>query len=1434
MNRWIVLVLLAAGGCVALTAPASAQDPPVIGDPEVSAPVTPFEFDGDVRDLPPAPQWKPGDQIKEIPRRFFPPPGQAVPEPPPAPAWIDLLDQAQRATPPEPAGAFNQPNRNFPGQGFSGVVPPDTVGDVGPNHYIQAINSAGGTLVRIYDKAEPTPATLATFTLDSLGSANCASGFGDPIVLYDRLADRWLISEFASSGNRLCVYISKTANPVSGGWFNYSYTAPSFPDYPKYAVWPTDATGGQGSYLITANDGGPGVYALNRGAMLAGTAGSYQRLTVPPLPAFGFQAPIASDLDGATGPPAMAPAIVLRHRDTEVNSGPAAPGDVLELWAFSVNWVNTAATTLTKQSNIDVADFDSTLCGLSSFNCFPQPGSGITLDPLREVVMWRLAYLNQGDHEALVGNFVTDVGATNHGGVRWFELRKTSGSGWSLFQEGTYAIDAHHRWMGSIAMDQSNNIALGYSVSSSTVFPSIRYTGRTFADPLNVMTQGETTIHAGTASNNSNRWGDYAAMSLDPTDDCTFWFTTLDNTSGNWRTQIASFRFEACGCLAVPAPPAAAAAPTADNVVNVTWNDSAVPGVSEYRIRRATTPGGPYTALATVVDSSPGAGGGPAYAYQDTTVSGGTTYYYVVIATDTVACTSDPSNEAAATATGLCTLAPLFDGLQDVTTSYDNVCTLELTWNPGTPRCGGPLEYDVHRSTLAGFVPGADNLLTTTGATAFADTSALVDGTAYHYVVRAVDLGNGLADGNVAEVSGTPQGTLIAGTWTDDGGDTGPAAMSLGGPWQVHPTEGAAGSKGYKTGPYNNNTCAALTSPVLLLKTGSVLTFVSHYDIQAAFDKGEVQISTNGGATWTRLPVNYPGSATQTGDNCALPTGTYFTGTDASYKTYTANLAAYNNTAVRIRFLLSTNPSVIGNGWWIDTIKVTNVDLPQPCATGSACLNNPFVDVTPDGPIAACVGDAQLLTAQLAGGQPPFVYQWTRDGAAIPGATSATLSTDAQGAHAYNVLVRGAGCQEDAVDGVPTQIEWEDAPSFAGISAAINGQDPTCTVDLSWSPAGGPCPGPITYSVYRDTGTPVSVSPSTLVAAGLAGTTYADAAGLDYDTTYHYVVRATDGSTGQSDGNAAEAAATPTGPGGGPQVLFAYDFSSPLTFFNTWTVTTGPGPHSCGTWSPSNAATQRPANGNGYFATSNASACAGGSSTSVKMDSVPINAALPSVVQVVLEYDVYYVRLSGTGGDATTEVWDGANWQVIWADADQNLDLHQSFDVTPYALGNPAFRVRFNYQNAAADGWFSVDNVVLTAKIDIPCAKGFAGGALPAPDGSGPTAPLLARRVDLAGNVIDLQWDAASCPATDYNLIHGDLAAVAAYAIGGGECALGTSGSHTWSGAPAGDTFFLIVGTDGAGTESSWGEDSAGNERNGPAPSGVCAGSVKNLTAGCP
>ncbi|MBE2235857.1 MAG: hypothetical protein IAE85_20370, partial [Anaerolinea sp.] len=448
----------------------------------------------------------------------------------------DPLLAVQAAAPEAAPDGFNTPIFNLNGQGYTFVNPPDTVGDVGKNHYVQMINA---TDVAIYNKA--TAALIQTFAFTSLGG--CSTGNGDPIVLYDQLADRWFLSEFGP-GNSLCIFISQTPDP-QGAYYSYQFNTPSFPDYPKYGVWPD-------AYYATSNESSPAIYAMDRAKMLAGLPATSQRFTATGLAGFGFEALTPADLDGMTPPPAGSPNYIMRHVDTEAHSVAGYPNnDLLEIYAFSVNWTTPANSTFTKLPDILTAEFDSTLCGLSSFYCMGMPGvaqgSSSSLDPLREVIMNRLAYRNFGTHQTLVGNFVTDIG-NNIGGVRWFELRKSGAGAWTLYQEGTYApTTSDNRWMGGISMDGSGNIALAYNTSSQTIYPSIRYAGRLASDPLGTLPQGEYTLINGSANNGSNRYGDYSAMSVDPIDDCTFWFTGQWNDASQWKTRIGAFRFDACG-----------------------------------------------------------------------------------------------------------------------------------------------------------------------------------------------------------------------------------------------------------------------------------------------------------------------------------------------------------------------------------------------------------------------------------------------------------------------------------------------------------------------------------------------------------------------------------------------------------------------------------------------------------------------------------------------------------------------------------------------------------------------------------------------------------------------------------------------------------------------------------------------------------------------
>jgi hypothetical protein len=265
---------------------------------------------------------------------------------------------------------------------------------------------------------------------------------------------------------------------------------------------------------------------------------------------------IPADLDGSTAPPSNAPNPFVTFFDDAWNptTPPIPPPfplpDQLRIYNFHVDWTTPTNSTFTNATNPTTSPFDSNMCSYVR-NCIPQPAPSTTpVDAMSDRLMYRLQYRNFGDHQALVLNHTVDVDGTDHAGVRWYELRN-SGSGWSIHQQGTFAPDDHHRWMGSAAMNQNGDIALGYSISSGTIYPSIRVTGRFSGDPLGTMSTAEGTVVVGTGYQTSplHRWGDYSSMSVDPFDDCTFWYTQeYYQITGNasWQTRFAAFKLRNC------------------------------------------------------------------------------------------------------------------------------------------------------------------------------------------------------------------------------------------------------------------------------------------------------------------------------------------------------------------------------------------------------------------------------------------------------------------------------------------------------------------------------------------------------------------------------------------------------------------------------------------------------------------------------------------------------------------------------------------------------------------------------------------------------------------------------------------------------------------------------------------------------------------------
>jgi len=457
---------------------------------------------------------------------------------------------------------------NFNLFGFR-VNPPDPVGDVGPNHYVEMVNLA----FAVYDKQGNRLA--GPFAIGDLWAGfpieDCTDPSGDPIVVYDQLVNRWILSQFTTRGPKYydCVAVSKTPDPT-GEYYRYAFVTQSdpelpggtfFPDYPKYGVW-TD------SYLLTTRDFGDvtgygiSVYALEKAKMISGNPKAravqfFLDSNVVPLELLG-DGLLPADIDGNRRPQDGIAAPLFGSQDDNSNYG--ATFDALNVWELSVLWNSKPEASLTLAAQLPVAAFDSIFpCAPTSRDCLPQPG--ITnrtqyLDILsyRQRVTHRLAYRNFGGHESMVTNQSVEA-QPGIAGVRWYEVRRVNGV-YSVYQQGTYSPDSVNRWMGSAAMDRDGNIAIGYSVVDGvSVYPGIRYTGRLAGDPLGQMTLEEGTIVNGTGvqRTTNSRWGDYTSLNVDPTDDCTFWYVNeyytlagqLSSTAG-WQTRIGSFKLDGC------------------------------------------------------------------------------------------------------------------------------------------------------------------------------------------------------------------------------------------------------------------------------------------------------------------------------------------------------------------------------------------------------------------------------------------------------------------------------------------------------------------------------------------------------------------------------------------------------------------------------------------------------------------------------------------------------------------------------------------------------------------------------------------------------------------------------------------------------------------------------------------------------------------------
>lgn len=628
------------------------------------------------------------------------------------------------------------PLLNFNGIGFPGVAcncaPPDTNGEAGATQYVQIVNEGFQVFNKSTGASVLGPVGITTIWNGFNGPCESA-GDGDPVVLYDQLANRWVVSQFAGASvpTDECIAVSTTSD-ATGSWNRYGFHLGSnFFDYPHLGVWPD-------AYYMSMNvfnsSGtaflGPQPFAFDRAKMLAGqpatfittgiTGGSLEEIYLP------------ADLDGSNLPPAGAPASFVEFPG----------GGSFRVFHFHVDFATPLNSTFTLFASPASAGFTTRSSGI------PQAGTPSVLDPIGDRLMFRLAtrFFTDG-HESVVGNFT--VSSNNVAAPRWFELRNTTSGPVTVFQQGTYQPDTTHRWMGSAAMDQQGNIAVGYSASSSAINPQIRYAGRLVGDPINTLPQAEVVMFAGTGSQmqTSSRWGDYSDMTIDPVDDCTFWYTTeyyATTTSFAWRTRIGSFKFPGCGGSPTPTPtptptPAAptglSATAVSSSQINLAWTDNAN-NETGFKIERCQNAGcSNFAEIATV--------GANTTTFNNTGLTANTAYSYRVRATNGGG-DSAYSNTASATtqATQSTPAAP-----SNLVATSVSASQINLTW---TDNANSETQFLIERCTGNTCNNFAEFAQVGANVTSFSNTG-LSGNTFYRYRVRANNGAGSSAYSNIAK-----------------------------------------------------------------------------------------------------------------------------------------------------------------------------------------------------------------------------------------------------------------------------------------------------------------------------------------------------------------------------------------------------------------------------------------------------------------------------------------------------------------------------------------------------------------------------------------------------------------------------------------------------------------------------------------------------------
>ncbi|MBK9655588.1 MAG: choice-of-anchor J domain-containing protein [Rhodanobacteraceae bacterium] len=809
------------------------------------------------------------------------------------------------------------------------------MGDVGPNHYVRMANAS----FQIFNKTGTSvfgPANINTL-FTGFGGACETENAGDPIVLYDQLADRWLLTQFSDSagpGFFNCVALSTTSDPL-GTYHRWAFVTATFPDYPKYGVWPN-------AYLISTREVDAsliGAYAVDRTQMLAGNPSpSLVQFTVP-VNQFSGDGLLPADIDGSNLPPPNSPAFYVGSMD---NGGPyGATQDALSLWAFNINFVTPASSSFQVVATIPIAPYD-TIFPCNGRSCIPQPAPLGAVDILsyRQRPMHRAAYRNYGSYQSIVTNQSVEA-APVMAGIRWWEIRNP-GANAVLYQDSTYApgiTDGTHRWMGSIAQDSNGNMGLGYSAGSANLFPSVHYTGRLEGDPLNEMSQGEGIFVTGTGGHTAGtrRWGDYTSMTVDSTDDCTFWYVNeFFAVSGTqWTMRAGSFKFPECGnpTLGVAAVPLSRAVCAPDNAVYTVEGHGYKGFASSTNLSVSGVPAG-ATSNFSVNPINPVPGNSTLTIGNTAAATPGN---YTLTITGTSA--SPAQTRSRTVGLQLFTAAPAAPtGLLPASGASGLGLGPTLSWTATAQSAN----YVVEVATDAAFT----NIVYTspaTTATSVQVPTVLLAGTTYRWRVRGTNLcGPGTNSATSTFTTRFAPGTCGVGqaiqTGFSDNMENGVNGWTTdpvsGTTWTLSNARPSSGSFAWLAVDVVTASDQRLISPVINVPaTGNAPTLRFRHDVSmepntaaSCFDGGFVEVSTNGGSTWTVLDP-----ATQLEDfyDGPLASGERAWCGIQPYTTASFDMAAYAGQSVRLRFRAITDTSVgnVPHGWYVDDVRIENCDI---------------------------------------------------------------------------------------------------------------------------------------------------------------------------------------------------------------------------------------------------------------------------------------------------------------------------------------------------------------------------------------------------------------------------------------------------------------------------------------------------------------------------